>query len=365
MFINKDITETDKIILNEIGKNADTPISDLLLHTKYKRKSSVYNRIRNLREEKYLFGPYFDINFNAIGTNKLFSIFVFAQYNLNYKDVVLEAMRIINCWTMLYPVRTAEFYLGVYRCNNWNFIANLFNLMKQWGWLKDYTVHKSEFRWILQNPNFSGEFMPPRNYKIPKGELPQYSYEDLELDFEFAKTDLVVLKYLSRKTCHLTEIRDLEYQNYGLQLKYHDLKRSYQRLKQSRILIEKNFLIFPFPSDMCSLFFLFSKGKRVESNLEIITNFGRDLRVTKGIIPTSSEVISYFAAHPLLEYKILGILEDKVKYANIYGIKTYPSSELLVQSFNDDYFDIENQRWIFPYSQLKEKIQILREENEE
>lgn len=361
MFINKDIPENDKIILNKLGKNADTSIQELLSHTQYKRKSSIYNRIRKLREEKFLFGPYFDINYNSIGSNKLYSVFVFAEYNPVYREVVLEAMKKINCWIMIYPVRTVEVYLGIYRCNNWNYLASLFKLLKQWGWLKEYAVYKSEYRWIMQNPDFFSEFMPPQNYQIPGGRIPHYCYEDIQIDSEFTKTDLIILKHLSRRTSHLTRIRDLEYSYYGLKLRYHDLKRSYQRLIQTGILIKKNFIISPLPHDMCSLFFLISKRKSTES-LEMIANFGRDLRLNKTLIMTGGKVISYFLSYPLLEGRILGILDNNGIDAKIYGIKTYPSNELLGQTFNDDYFDLENQKWIFPYFKFREELKKLKEE---
>lgn len=364
MLINKDISENDKIILNNLGKNADTPIDKLLLVTKYKRKSSVYNRIRNLRNQNYLFGPYFDINYNAIGTNKLYSIFVFAVYDPVYKDCVLEAMKAINCWTFIFPVRTAACYVGVYRCNNWNSIANLFNLMNQWGWLTECSVHKSEHRWIIQNPHFFGEFIPSQSYQVPEGELPLYYYEDINIDVEFTKTDIIILKHLSRKTCHLTEIRDLEYQYYGLKLKYHDLKRCYEKLRQTKILERKHFLIYPLPGEMCSRFFLVSRGRNFEPHLNMVTQFGKGFRLTKEFIVVGNEVISYFTGHPLLEGKILGLLEDSVEYANIYGVKTYPTPELLVQTLNDDYFNVDNQRWIFPYSEFKEELQVLKEKKE-
>ena len=364
MLINKDIPENDKIVLNKLGENADTTISKLLSYTKYKRKSSVYNRIGKLRKEKYLFGPYFSINYNAIGKNKLYSIFVFAEYYPVYRTVVLEAMRKISCYTMIYPVRTAEYYLGVYRCNNWNYIASLFNLMKTWGWLKDYSVHKSEYRWITQNPNFFGDFLPPQEYHIPDEEVPSYQYEDLEVGSELTKIDLIVLKHLSRKTCHLTEIRDLEYRCYGLKLKYHDLKRSYKKLKRTKILIERNYVIFPLPVDRCSLFFLVSGEKNLESHFRVITHFGRDSRLTKIFTVAGRKVISYFAAHPLLEGKILGIIEHNVSSANVYGIKTYPTHELSTKTFNDDYFDIPNQKWVFPFSEFEKRLRELKKEKE-
>lgn len=364
LLINRDVHENDKIIMNMLGRNADTPLSELLKRTKYKRKSSVYKRIRNLREEEYLFGPYFDINYNVIGKNKLFSVFVFADYNLHVKELVLEAMKTINCWTMIYPVRTAESYIGIYQVNNWNYIASLFNLMKKWGWLKSYSVHKSEHRRLIQNPNFFGDFLPPPDYCIPDEEYPPYSYEDVETDFKFSKIDLIIIKHLSRQTCHLSRIRDLEYQYYGLKLKYQDLKSSYEKLETSGVLIKKIYLMFPLPANMCTFFFLYSKGKNLESHLRMIANFGKDLRLTKTVTVFGKEVITYFSAHPLLEGKILGLLENTDIYANVYGIKSYPSTELLVQTFNDDYFDVDNQRWVFPYLEFKEEINELKEKKE-
>jgi DNA-binding Lrp family transcriptional regulator len=364
MFINKDISKKDKIILNKLGKDADTPVHDLMRCAHYKRKSSVYNRIRHLREENYLYGPYFNINYNAIGENKLYAIFAIAYYHTQYRNVVLKAMREINCWTMLYPVRTTEAYLGVYRCNNWNYIASLFKMMNCWGWLKDYAVYKSEHRWVMQNPNFFGEFIPPSDFEIPSGRVPQCWYQEETPDIEFTKTDLVVLKHLSRKTCHLTEIRDLEYHYYGLKLNYHDLKRSYKRLKENNILIKKNYLIFPLPVDMCSFFFLFTQGTDLEFHLQVISHFGKDFRLTKKFILVGNRVVSYFMTHPLLEGKILGIIEKKLDYSRIYGIKTYPSDEMATQSFNDDYFNLDCQKWVFPYSEFRKKIKEIKEKGE-
>lgn len=364
MLISKDISENDKIILDNLGSNADTPISELMAYTKYRRKSSIYNRIRNLKKEKYLFGPYYDINFNAIGTNKLYSIFVFAKFHPLYKDVVLEAMREIDCYTMIYPVRTVEAYLGIYRCNNWNYIAQLFRLMKKWGWLKEYSVHKSENRWIRQYPNLFGDFLPSQDCQIPQGELPHYWYEDLKTDIELTRTDLIVLKHLSRKTCHLSEIRDLEYYYFGLKLKYQDIKKSYEKVIHTGLLMRKHFLIYPLPVDMCSRFFIFSKGRTFESHLSMIAHFGKGLRLTKEFMVVGREVISYFTAHPLFEAKILGIIEDFVEYANIYGIRTYPTSELFTKTFDDDYFDVDTQRWFFPYSTIRENLKKLKEKKE-
>ncbi|MBD3252181.1 glycosyltransferase, partial [Candidatus Pacearchaeota archaeon] len=68
-----------------------------------------------------------------------------------------------------------------------------------------------------------------------------------------------------------------------------------------------------------------------------------------------------FITHPLLEGKILGIVEKKVDYSRIYGIKTYPSIEMKIQSLNDDYFNLNHQKWIFPYTKFKEKIKKLKE----
>ena len=361
MLIEKDIPKNDKILLNALGKNADTPIDNLLFLTKYKRKSSVYKRIRTLKNQNYLYGPYYDINYNAIGTNKLFLVVVFAAYNPVHKDFVLTAMKKINCWIMIYPVRTADMYLGIYRCNNWNYIASLFKLMKKWGWLKEYSIHKSEHQWIAQNPDFFGDFIPSPPYQFREGELPHYHYEDVDIDFEFSETDLIVLKHLSSKTCHLTEIRDFEYYYFGLKLRYQTIKKSYERLKQSGILIKKTFIVFPLPAAMCSFFFLLSKGKNVTSHLRMITHFGDGLRLTKSHIITGDEVVSYFSAHPLLEGRILGMMEDKVD-ATMYGIKTYPSGEFLTQTFNDNYFDVDSQRWIFPYSVFKEKLKKIKDE---
>jgi DNA-binding Lrp family transcriptional regulator len=364
MLINKDIRDIDKIVLNKLGKDADTPITDLLTSTQYRRKSSIYNRIRYLKGEKYLFGPYFDVNYNAIGTNKLYSVFVFAHYAPMYRNTVLEAMRKINCWTMIYPVRTADAYLGIYRCNNWNYIASLFGMMSQWGWLCEYSVQKSECRWIKQNPDFFGEFIPPPDYQAAQETLPAYEYEDIEVDFELTKTDLIILKHLSRKTCHLTEIRDLEYRYYGLKLKYHDLKRCYEKLRKTKILLKKQFLIYPLPQDMCSRFFLVSEGKNLRSHLTMIANFGNGFRLTKEFMAVGKGVISYFTAHPLLEARILGLLENDVRHVDIYGVKTYPTPELLVQTLNDDYFDVDSQRWIFPYSTFKKELRVLKEKRE-
>lgn len=361
MLIEKDIPENDKIILNTLGKNADTPIDNLLLLTRYKRKSSVYKRIRVLKSQNYFYGPFFNVNYNAIGTNKLFLMFVFAAYNRVHKEVVLTAMKKINCWIMIYPVRTADMYVGMYRCNNWNYIGNLFKLMKTWGWLKKYSVHKSEHRWIVQNPDFFGEFIPPHHH-IPEGELPHYHYDDVDIDFEFSETDLIVLKHLSAKTCHLTEIRDFEYYYFGLKLKYQTIKKSYERLRQSGILIKKAFIVFPLPAAMCSFFFLLSKGKSLTSHLRMITHFGDGLRLTRGYTVTGNEVVSYFTAHPLLEGRILGMIEDNVDYATIYGVKTFPSGEFLTQTFNDNYFDVDSQRWIFPYSAFREELKKIKEE---
>ena len=364
MLINKDIPVDDKIILNKLGKDADTPLRDLFSCTKYKSESSLYNRIRILRNKKYLFGPYFDINYNAIGRNKLFSVLVLAEYDLRHKEAVLDAMRKIDCWTMIYPVRTAEAYLGIYRCNNWNYIARLFNLMKRWGWLRDYSVHKSEYQWIRKNPNFFGDFLPSHNNQIPQEELPPYQYEDLETDCEFTEVDLAILKHLSMKTIHLTEIRDLEYQYLGLKRKYHDLKRSYERLRQTGVLVKKFFSLFPLPADMCTLFFLFSRGKNFTSHLNMMAHFGAESRLAKILIITSTTMISYFMAHPLLEGKILGIIEDNVNYVNIYGIRTYPSTEFSTQTFNDNYFDLNSQRWIFPFTKFEEELKKLKEKRD-
>ena len=364
MLIRKDISDNDKIILNKLGENADTPVSELLACTQYKRKSSVQNRIQTLEKERYLFGPYYDINFNAIGKNKLYSVFVFAGFHPLYKEAVLEAMRKIDCYTMIYPVRTAEAYLGIYRCSDWNSLDRLFSLMKKWGWLRDYSIYTSEYRWMRQYPDFFGDFLPPHNYQVPQGDIPPYWYEQLKPHCEMTKTDLIVLKHLSRRTCQLSEIRDHEYLYFGLKLRYFDIKKSYEKVMDTGLLIEKHFLIYPLPADICSRFFIFSRGRKFESHLSMIAHFGKRLRLTKEFMVADRWVISYFTAHPLLEEKIMGIIEDYVDYANIFGIRTYPTSELCTKTFDNDYFDISTQKWFFPHSEYEEELKKLKEKRE-
>jgi len=129
-------------------------------------------------------------------------------------------------------------------------------------------------------------------------------------------------------------------------------------------LIEKKYVINPFPLDQCVDFSLFMKSEDINTMQKILYNFARNERVYREYVLCQDwgliSVISHRSFLTDLMYKLDHIPEIVEK--ELYQIRSIPAGEYyFFPHLQLKYFDVDTQTLEYPYrlykETLKEKIE--------
>jgi hypothetical protein len=139
----------------------------------------------------------------------------------------------------------------------------------------------------------------------------------------------------------------------------------YEKIKYSRGkmikdgLIEKIYIVLPFPFDLCTDFSMFLKTEDNESTERVLYNFARGSQVYKEYMLCEKGGYIGFTCLPQFLTGLMNKL-DKIKEITVSGIyhaRSIPDYRYYVSQPPElKYFDFENLTLEYPYSTYKEKI---------
>lgn len=358
------LNEKEKKILNILGKDHNISVRELMNATAYKWPSTISQKIDKFEKLGYLRkGPYYDLNLSAVGKNQLYFVYADIKFSSQDRDLVFDLVKQIECWTWIYPTIDTNRLFVLFQVNYYNQIGKLLMLLKEKG-LISYDMLTSQNRWILVNPNFCGEEVPELKDPDPERPPPEVAYPELVLDITWREVDLRLMQYLQVRTDNLRKIQKIEYQKYGNFWEYYQLKHSFKKIVESGIVCGKSHHLSPYPTDECSTLLLFLESKDQKFLLQLMDQFAEGGRIHKVYTLAGDTGLMFLWASPRFMLNLLRYFDEfpdlEVKVA---PLRTHNSKYLAKQSFCAEHFDIESQRWVFPYSKYEEEIlTILRRE---
>lgn len=351
------IAESEKELITVLGKMPKTSPKELFNYTKYKWMSTIVRKIDKLKEKDIIWGPYYDIDYGKLCRNSLHVLVCILEFDQSY-EIVISCLDIIGPkW--IYPVLSSNrklLHVGFISSNDKE-LLHVLNILKMNDVITDYTVRTCTCKWITVNPNFFGDSNPSLDNLLSSCDTPNMAYGQHTTDW--TECDISVLPYLQvgYKGTKLIEILKAEKKIYSREWKYHQIKYSRKKMIRKK-LIEKKYSISPFPRDKCAHFILFLKTESIEMTRRILHNFAFQERVFKEYTMCKDWGMLSCQSNPLFLTNLMEKLDQikEIKNKELYQLRSYPGKYFFKQSFENKFFNFEEQTLEYPYNIYKEKI---------
>lgn len=352
------ITNSEKELINIIGKLPETSSKELFNYTKYKWVSTVVRKLERLREQDILWGPYYQVDYGKLCRNSLHILVCLVEFKRSY-ETVISYLTIIEPLKWIFPVLSPYkklLHVGFISSNDKE-MADILRMLRENEIITDYVIRTCSCKWILENPNFFGDYNPPLDGLLDPCNFPDMSFG--YHDTLWTECDIRILPYLQvgYKGTKLVEILRAERKMYARNWKYPQIKYSRQKMLKSG-LIKKVYSISPFPRNQCAHFVLFLRTGDTVSTQRILCNFAIGKRIFKEYTLCEEWGMITCQSHPVFLTDLMLKLDsiDEIIEKELYQLRSYPAKYFLKQSFEDKYYDFFNQTLEYPYHMYKEKI---------
>lgn len=352
------LTKSEKKLLTLIGKNPSISRSTLQYKVKYKRSSTLSTKMNDLIKKGYIRGPYYYINLNAVGENRIHNTFAEIRFSPEQYDVIFKLITCIDCWEWIFPTIQGDTFFAFFRSNSTMYLSRLLNIVKDAG-LIEYKSYTSQARLFVQNPDFFGNAFPHVSHVFDEVTADMV-YPEKAHNTTWQFIDLKVMQYLQVRTCSITEIQRREKKDYNRFWRRSQIKYSMKKIIDARIAEREHYNISPYPRGEYSPFLLVVEGDR-DHVLSFIVNFGKGCRMYKTY--TMCEDIGFVLCwtSPQIWPSIMKELDSLRPHiqTRCLQLKSAGHEDTLKKSFNETHFDLESQRWIFPFRKYEEEIKKI------
>ncbi len=351
------ITNSEKELINILGKMPETSPKELFNYTKYKWVSTVVRKLEQLKEQDIIWGPYYHLDYGKLCKNPLHILVVIVESNRKYETVISYLTIIEPKW--IYPVLSPYkklLHVGFISSNDAE-IMNILNMLKDINIITDYVARTCQCKWITENPNFFGDYNPPLDNLLDPCDIPDMTYGCHDTDWN--ECDIRILPYLQvgYKDTKLIEILRAEKKLFSREWNYSQVKYSRKKMIEKG-LIEKKYSISPFPRNKCAHFVLFVKTEDAMATQRVLHNFAQQERVFKEYTLCGDWGMLTCQSHPIFLTDLMQKLDsiEEITEKELYQLRSYPGKYFFKQSFEDKYYDFEEQTLEYPYDAYKEKI---------
>jgi hypothetical protein len=352
------LNENEKKLLNALGTFPDLPIKTLVNYTTYKWTGTIARKLKKFKAQKILLGPAYNVDFGKLCKNPFHKLFCILELNQPYK-IVVPYLKLIEPLNWVFPILSPhkELLNVGYFSSNETEMASIFQLLKSNNLITKYMLRTFTDKRMAEPPNFFGDPNPSLDNLFDPCDVPDTSLGCH--DTEWNECDIAVLPYLrhGRKGGKLIEILREENKK--------DRKWTYEQIKYSRDkmienkLIEKLYIMDPYPIDQCVYFDLFLKTEDTTLTQRIIYNFAKGGRIYKEYVRCNEWGLVICVSHPLFLSKLMYELDqrEEITGKELYQARSIPFGEYhFGRPITLDYFDFENQTLEYPYHLYKEKI---------
>ncbi len=353
------LTDSERELLNIIGKYPEMSMKELFSRTSYKWISTIAKKLERLKELGILFGPAYYVDYGKLCKNPLHRLLCIIELNQSY-EAVIEYLTLIEPLVWVFPVLSPHKDLltaGFFSSNDKE-VRNLLQMLKDNNIISDYIIRVRRHQNVTENPNFFGDSTPSLDNLLDPCDLPDISFGHHNINW--TECDIRTLSYLQRgfRGAKLMEILKEEKRVHQNMWTYEQIRYSYMKMIRNG-LIEKKYAIYPFLYDQCAHFELYLKTEDSHLTQRILHNFARGGRVYKEYMLCDDWGMIDCISHPLFLLDLMHKLDsiDQIKGKEIYHIRSIHHGVTYLGQFSEfKYFDVDSQTLEYPYRIFKEKI---------
>lgn len=361
---NPKISTKEKELLNIMGTDASLSHKEIMNLTGYKREEIVSKKIKKLRDLDILRGPYCDVNLGALGSNQLFTVYADIMHDPEDRDLVFTLLKAVPGVRWIFPVLQGDRFFTQFQCNHFSITGRLLTFLKKKRVLT-YELAVSQHRWINVNPSFFGPPIPDSKTLLAPCELPDLSYTPVKPKVRWNEADLTFMQYLQAETDSKTRIQDLEYRRYGKSWKYEQIKHSVAKIESSGVIQSRCFHISPYPRGKCCTFILQIGAVQRRMLLTLLHNFGGGCRIYKSYTMAGNYGFLFCWASTEIIPRLAALIDavDGVSLKKVYYLRAHMGRYLHALSFEPALFNVERQRWEFPYTRTRRELEEIIRKN--
>lgn len=360
----RSISDSEKELINIIGRLPETSPKELLNYSKYKWVSTVVRKVESLKEQDIVWGPYYTIDYGRLCRNPLHVLVCILESNQSYQKVI-SYLTLIEPLKWIYPVLSPYkklLHVGFISSHDQETVG-LLKLLKECDIISDYVTRSCSHKWILENPDFFADVNPSLDGLLDVCELPDITLGSYET--EWNECDIRILPYLQvgYKGAKLIQILRAEKKLYSRTWTYEQIKYAREKMIKNG-LIEKKYSISPFPRTECAHFVLFLKTEDISLTQRILHNFVKGKRVYKEYTLCDEWGMLICQSHPLFLTDLMHKLDqvDEIEEKELYQLRSYPGKYFYKQSLEERYYNFEDQTLEYPYYVYEEKIKEKMDE---
>jgi len=349
------LSDREKELLNVLGNHPEISIKELVNYTNYKRESSVGRKLHQLREQRILDGPLYDLNYSKLCKNPLHKMFCIIETD-NNQEIVIAYLKLIEPLRLVLSVLShhKKVLVAVFYSSDDVEMKALLQLLKDNNIITDYLIRVWCSKRMVENPNFFGDYNPSLDNLLSPRDIPDMSLKCHDTCWN--ECDIAIIPYLRFNDTKLIEILRKE-KNLHRSWTYEQVRYSREKMLKHG-LIRKDYSIYPFSPDQCIRFGLFLITEDTALMQRILYNFARGARVYKEYVLCEDEGWVYCVCHPSFLKDLMRKLDqvEEIKEEEIYLIRTGSGKYHFARYPVLKYFDFDEQTLKYPYHEYREKI---------
>jgi DNA-binding Lrp family transcriptional regulator len=358
------INENEAKILNLIGRDASLSHEEMAKTVGYKRVNTISKKLKKFEKSNILRGPYCDLNLSGVGKNQIHSVFSTIAFDVENRDFVFQILKEIPGVRWIYPSTDLDRFFAYFQVNHYKHIGGLLKILSRKN-LIQYNLFSSKLKWIVRNPDFFGDPVPTSRNLLDDCNLPDISYKQKEHTAKWNDTDLIVMQYLQVLSNSPMEIARREYAWHRNLLTYNQIKYSIQKIRNNNIIASEDYHIAPLPREKCITVLLLLVARKKGSVLRVMENYGRGCRLHKTYTLAGRTGLMFLWIMPEAATNLLSIFDEIEGFrCRMLFLRSHDTSYLSSFSFEPRLFNIDSQRWEYPYVEVQKRIESALKKRE-
>lgn len=351
------LTKNEKELLTVLGKFPEISRKELLTRATYKWASTVVRKLEKLRAQHMIYGPLYLMNYSKLCRNPLHPLVSIMEIQHNFVSV-LPYLECIESFRWIYPVLSPSrnVILAAFTSSNDLEMEAIFQLLKDNNIITSFDSYICRHKFVYENPNFFGDSNPSLDHLLDSCDVPDMSFG--QYDTCWNKCDIAVLPYLLKgyKGAKLIEILKSE-RRLNKTWTYAQINYSHEKMRRNG-LIEKKYVIYPYPKDQCTHFYLALRTEDIDVTLKILCNFAKGARMFKSYALYGVWGVIGCLCHPLFVADLMHKLDQigEIVEKHLYQRRSITEDYVIHQTPELKYFDFDKQTLEYPYHVYKEKI---------
>jgi len=345
----------------------------------------VKREMKEIIKKNYIFHdsgipiPFYEVDYGKISKNRIYHLrFVLTfPYRMEY---MIDLLSLIKSYRVIYPYSKVMSPMNgcTIRCfsSDLKKTLSIFDYLKKKKIIETYNYYIITSRTYVKEPTFwlNSKLAPEEfNLKYPEDiDIPDLSFGEYDTPLDSVDINLLMDLEIGLGFGDLEKIREEEEKRYGNKFTIEELKSSYRKLTENKIVRDRHYLIYPAQQEEVVPMALTFRCEDDDLTRKFLFSMGKDRRILQRLIYTEDEKgnLYGFAGSTITQECFLHLISniekiDFIKDAYVLFRAHHLKGLSRRQSISMEYFNIEDQTLYFPDNEFLESVKTKIESDKD